>query len=154
MSKTGVVHRIWALLTREERRKSVLLLALMIVGMALETLGVSLVVPAIAVLTDPEAARHFPSLQRLLPGPGAASRDSLAIWAMAALVGVYLFKTLFLIFLAWYQTRFVFTVQAHLSQRLFTTYLRQPYTFHLQRNSAQLIRNAVTEPRRWAADYV
>ncbi|MDH5580204.1 MAG: ABC transporter ATP-binding protein/permease, partial [Betaproteobacteria bacterium] len=28
---------------------------------------------------------------------------------------------------------------------LFTSYLRQPYTFHLQRNSAQLIRNVVSE---------
>jgi hypothetical protein len=30
--------------------------------------------------------------------------------------------------LAWRQTRCAFGVQAHLSQRLFTVYLRQPYT--------------------------
>jgi len=64
---------------------------------------------------------------------------------MLALVVIYLIKALFLIFLAWQQSRFAFGVQAQLSQRLFTIYLQQPYTFHLQRNSAQLIRNAVTE---------
>jgi ABC-type multidrug transport system fused ATPase/permease subunit len=54
---------------------------------------------------------------------------------------VYLFKGLFLALLAWRQTRFAFEVQAQLSRRLFSVYLLQPYTFHLHRNSAELIRN-------------
>ena len=41
--------------------------------------------------------------------------------------------------------RFAFGVQAQFSQRLFKVYLHQPYTFHLQRNSAQLIRNVINE---------
>ena len=65
-------------------------------------------------------------------------------------IGIYLVKNLFLAFLAWRETRFVFGVQAQLSQRLFATYLRQPYTFHLQRNSAQLIHNATGEVSSFA----
>ena len=61
------------------------------------------------------------------------------------LVTVYLIKALFLAFLAWWQMRCAFGVQAQLSQRLFTIYLHQPYTFHLQHNSAQLIRNVINE---------
>jgi ABC-type multidrug transport system fused ATPase/permease subunit len=64
---------------------------------------------------------------------------------MLVLAGIYLVKTVFLAFLVWWQTEFSFDVQANLSQRLYTTYLRQPYTFHLQRNSAVLIRNVITE---------
>jgi ABC-type multidrug transport system fused ATPase/permease subunit len=62
-----------------------------------------------------------------------------------SLVAIYVVKAFFLAFLAWRQTRFAFGVQAQLSQRLYERYLRQPYVFHLQRNSAQLIRNAITE---------
>ena len=47
--------------------------------------------------------------------------------------------------LAWRQARVAFGVQAHLSQRLFTVDLHQPYTCHLPRNSAHLIRNVITE---------
>jgi ABC-type multidrug transport system fused ATPase/permease subunit len=64
---------------------------------------------------------------------------------MIILVGVYAIKTHFLAFLAWKQSRFAYGFQASLSQRLFACYLRQPYTFHLQRNSAQLIRNVTGE---------
>jgi hypothetical protein len=58
---------------------------------------------------------------------------------MLVLVGVSVVKAVFLGFLAWRQARFVSQLQTNLSQRLFAGYLRQPYTFHLQRNSAQLI---------------
>ena len=43
------------------------------------------------------------------------------------------------------QTSFAFNIQANLLQRLFEIYLSQPYVFHLQRNSAQLIRNITGE---------
>ena len=125
------------LLTAAERRSAVMLLGLMFIGMVLETLGVGLVIPVIALLTQADIAHNYPVLQRALQALGNPSQFSLAIGGMLVLVGVYLIKTLFLAVLAWRQTRFAFGVQAQLSQRLFTLYLCQPYTFHLHRNSAR-----------------
>ena len=138
-------RKIWDLLTPAERRSAVVLLGLMFIGMVLETLGAGLMIPAIALLTQSDFARNYPALQPALHALGNPSEQSLVIGGMLALVGVYLIKTLFLTVLAWRQTRFTFGVQAQLSQRLFTVYLRQPYAFHLQRNSAQLIRNVLNE---------
>ena len=138
-------QRIWALLTPAERRRAVGLLLLMLVGMLLETLGVGLVVPAIALLTQPDLTETYPALHGLLDALGDAAPHQLIVGGMAALVCIYVGKAIFLALLAWRQARFAFDVQAHLSQRLFALYLRQPYTFHLQRNSAQLIRNVIGE---------
>jgi ABC-type multidrug transport system fused ATPase/permease subunit len=66
------------------------------------------------------------------------------------LVTIYAIKAIFLAFLGWRQMRLVYGVQAELSERLFTSYLRQPYAFHLLRNSSELIRNAVTETNVFA----
>lgn len=137
--------KVWSLLTPPERRSAAALLALMLIGMALETLGVSLVIPVLTLLTQPDYAEQLPALRPLLAALGDPSHDKLVIGAVLGLVVVYLFKALFLAFLAWRQARFAFGVQAELSQRLFTVYLRQPYTFHLQRNSAELLRNVVGE---------
>jgi ABC-type bacteriocin/lantibiotic exporter with double-glycine peptidase domain len=46
-----------------------------------------------------------------------------------------------LLFAAWQQVRFVSRLQADIARRLFTTYLTQPWPFHLQRNSSELVRN-------------
>jgi ABC-type multidrug transport system fused ATPase/permease subunit len=142
---TGTLSKIRRLLTPAERRRAVVLLSLMVVGMTLETLCTFLVIPAIALLMQQDLATAYPQFQRLLAALGNPTPAALIVKVMLGLVAVYLLKNLFLAFLAWRQTRFAYGVQAQLSQRLFTTYLRQPYTFHLQRNSAQLIRNVTGE---------
>lgn len=133
------------MLTPAERRSAVALLGLMLIGMVLETLGVGLIVPTLALVTQRDFAVHYPALQPVFQILDNPSQQSLIIGGMLALVVTYIVKATFLAFLAWRQTRFLFGMRARLSQQLFTVYLCQPYTFHLQRNSAKLVTNAVTE---------
>ncbi len=140
-------QKFWHLLTPEQRRSAAVLLGLMFVGMLLEVLGIGLVIPVLALMTQADLATRYPALAPWLNSLGNPGHERLVIVGMLALVGVYAFKTLFLAFFAWWQMRFVYGLQAALSQRLYIGYLHQPYTFHLQRNSAQLIRNVVNETR-------
>lgn len=141
--------KLWYLLIPEQRRSAVVLLGLMLVCMMLETLGIGLVIPAMALMMRSDLASQYPALAPVLEALGNPEPERLMVAGMLTLVGVYAVKALFLGFLAWRQMKFIYTVQADLSQRLFMGYLHQPYTFHLQRNSAQLIRNAVNETSRF-----
>jgi ABC-type multidrug transport system fused ATPase/permease subunit len=140
-----ILRKIRYLLTPAERSSAVVLLGLMIIGMVLEMLGIGLVIPAIALLMQDDLAVRYPVVAPVLARLGNPSPQALIVGAMLGLSCAYLAKNLFLTFFAWRQMRFAFGVQAHLSQLLFTTYLRQPYTFHLQHNTAQLIRNTINE---------
>ena len=117
----------------------------MILGMALEALGIGLTIPALMLFMEADLASKHPQLRSVLSFLGNPTQVQLVFWGMTALVGVYFVKAMFLAFLAWRQTKFGFGVQEELSQRLFNAYLSQPYTFHLQRNSARLIHNAIGE---------
>jgi ABC-type multidrug transport system fused ATPase/permease subunit len=141
----SVIAKIYSNLTKADRKRAAVLLGLMVIGMGLETLGIGLVIPVISLLMQGDLVARYPQLEPLLVALGNPTQTQLIMGTMAALVGIYLIKTLFLGFLAWRQVKLGFGVQAQLSQRLFTTYLRQPYTFHLQRNSAKLIRNILSE---------
>ncbi|HEU4780708.1 MAG TPA: ABC transporter ATP-binding protein [Steroidobacteraceae bacterium] len=132
-------------MTASERREGVGLLGLMTLGMLLETLSVGLVIPALAFMTQTDLPSRFPALARLLAPFGPVSREQLVVGGLLALVLIYVLKGVFLAFLTWRKLRFVFGVQAQMSRRLFAGYLRQAYTFHIQRNSAELIRNALGE---------
>lgn len=143
LSNFATAYSIWSLLDATERRGALLLLVLMFIGMVLEMLGVGLVIPVIAILTQPAYAERF--ALSLPPMVGRPSQEVLVVGVTLGLVSAYFLKVLFLAFLVWRQARFAFGVQAQLSQRLFTLYLHQPYTFHLQRNSAQLLRNVTGE---------
>lgn len=136
-------QKLLYLLTPDQRRAAAVLLGLILIGMVLETLGIGLVIPALALMTQSDLTTRYPALAPWLNALGNPTHERLVIAGMLALVGVYVVKALFLAFLAWRQACFVYGLQANLSQQLFAGYLRQPYTFHLQRNSAQLIRNTM-----------
>jgi len=138
-------NKIWHILSSSEKRTAVFLLGLMMIGMVLETLGIGLVIPAIALFAEGDISGNYPALQSLLNSLGNPNHKTLVIWGLSLLLAVYIVKNLFLAFLVWRQTRFAHMVGAQLSQNLFSVYLRQPYTFHLQYNSALLLRNVYNE---------
>lgn len=141
----STVFEIYGLLNVGERRRIIVLFSLMVVGMGLEMLGIGLIIPAVTLLLQTAPSETYPPLAVVVEMLGQPTQVQLITGAMLLLVGVYLVKALFLGFLAWYQNDFAFGVQRQISRELFATYLYQPYVFHLQRNSAQLIRNAVNE---------
>ncbi|MEO5917109.1 MAG: ABC transporter ATP-binding protein [Luteolibacter sp.] len=136
---------IFSILSGDQRHRVYGLLGLMVIGMIVETVGIGLVVPAIALFMEEDMGAAYPWLRPFLSFIGSPGRQQLVVWGMGLLIAVYLVKTLFLAFLVWKQNQFNNRIQVQLSQQLFKLYLRQPYTFHLQRNSAQLIRNIVNE---------
>ena len=139
------VRQLWDLLTRQQRWAGVVLLGLIMVGMALETLGVGLVVPMLALVTERDFTARYHVLVPVLRFLGNPSQEKFVVIAMLFLVGVYVVKTFYIAFMTWRQYSFLATVQVDLSQRLFAGYLGQPYAFHLRRNSAELIRNVISE---------
>ena len=130
------ISKIWYLLMPEERRNSIILFFLMLIGVGLETLGVGLVIPALSLFTQKNFAAKYPTLLPLLNFFGNPDQHNLVVGGLLLLLGVYFIKAVYLVFLTWNQNRFTFDIGARLSLRLFTIYLRQPYAFHLQRNSA------------------
>jgi len=132
---------MWSLLDLSEKKNSVILLILIAISMLLETLGIGLVIPVLSLLTQSDIVVRFPELQPWLDTLGNPSRTSMVIGALLILIFVFTIKNLFFIFLVWFQEKFTFNVHIRLSQYLFRLYLFQPYTFHLQRNSSELIRN-------------
>lgn len=135
----------------DQRRSALVLFGLTLIGMLLETLSVGLVVPAIVLMMQDDLATRYPLFQAVIERLGHPSQQTLVIGAVAALVCAYLVKNAFLAFLAWRQARFAFNAQARVSHRLFERYLQQPYIFHVENNSAQLIRNVTTEANLFAS---
>jgi ATP-binding cassette, subfamily B, bacterial PglK len=144
---------LWFMLSATQRRVGIMLLGLMLIGMVLETFGISLVIPILALMTKGDLVSQYPVIVPWLERLGNPSHEELITFAMLVLAGVFVVKVMFLVFLAWFQARFVAEVNSGFSLRLFTGYLRQPYSFHLQRNSAELIRNAVSQVSQMASAF-
>jgi ABC-type multidrug transport system fused ATPase/permease subunit len=118
---------------------------MMLIGALFEVVGIGLILPILVIMTQSNFIERYPMLQPWWEMLGRPSHLDMIVMGMGTLVAVYALKVVFLTFVAWRQSRFVFGLQASLSKSLFVGYLAQPYTFHLQHNSAQLTRNIMAE---------
>jgi len=140
-----VIQRMRFLLGEQKQSKALLLLLGMILGALFEVLGIGLVFPFIAAIEDVENLTRLPGGDWLIAFSNAQGQDGVVILLACVLGAVFLIKNAFLAFLNWAQFRFVFGCQIALSTRLYEFYLRSPYSFHLERNSAVLLRNINSE---------
>ena len=145
MLNLSMFKKIFAVLTPAERRQLITIFILMVVGMLLEMFGIAIVVPFISIVIQDDYLSKIPILAHFLKEMGTPDHMTIIIWALIVIVIVFILKNLFLMFSAWKQSMFSTKTMASLSSRLFERYLAQPYTFHLQNNSAQLIRNTMNE---------
>lgn len=139
VSIIGTVKIVWKLFTNSDRIAFTRIVVMVIIGMFLETISLGIVVPIIGILTQDDYQQKYPFIVDIF---GNLSREELISAVMVAMVLIYVVRSLFLFWSLWIQKGFSASVSGRLSQSLFSTYLRQPYMFHLQRNSSTLMRNA------------
>ena len=139
VSTIETVKIVWRLFTKSNRLAFIRIVVMVIIGMFLETISLGIVVPIIGILTQDNYQEKYPIFQDIF---GALSREELISLVMVAMVVIYIVRSLFLFWSLWIQKGFSASVSGRLSQSLFAIYLRQPYMFHLQRNSSTLMRNA------------
>ena len=133
------------LLSSSLKRRLIVLLILMFIGMLFEMAGIGILIPVLGLLLNSNIRLDYPILQPYLHILGDPSDSQLALWGMLALVLFYLIKSVYLGYFGWRQSKFIAHLSMEMVQDLFYGYINQPYIFHLQRNSAQLIRNLQTE---------
>jgi ATP-binding cassette subfamily C protein len=114
---------------------------LMLISALLETVGVGVVLPLFQLLVAPAGAVQLPVIGAYIGGVQPEEYRSLLPVICFAALTVFVLKSTVSAVVVFTQNRFVLNAQAAFARDLLRTYLERPYVFHLQRNSAQLIRN-------------
>ena len=143
-----LIRSIRSLLSPRERLLGLGLLAMMLVGALLEMVGVAAIPALVSVLLNPDVLRAYGVGRWVLNGVEARGPTSVVALSAGALFAFFLLKNAYLFLLRTREARYVYALQARLEQRLFSAYLYSPYPFHLQRNSADLLRNVSDDAAR------
>ena len=115
------------------------------VGMVLEVFGLGVLVPAISIILNPDTIEKSPFISPIRVFLSDFSNQIFTFLFLGAIVLVYFIKSTFIVFLTHKQNRFLTNITAYISNNLFSSYLSQPYGFHLNRNAAGLIKNIQVE---------
>jgi ABC-type multidrug transport system fused ATPase/permease subunit len=142
------LKKLLALLTRPERKRAGLLMGMILVMAFLDMLGVASILPFMAVLANPELVQT----NALLNAAFTTSRHigihttQQFLFALGVLVFVLLVTSLAFKALTTYaQTRFALMREYSIGKLLVEGYLHQPYSWFLNRHSADLGKTILSE---------
>lgn len=147
----NLANKIFFLLIGEYRRQSVILIFMMVIGTMLEVAGIGLVIPVLGFLSNKEAIIESQLFQSLIPSSINLAETNLLLWGILLLIFVYFVKTVYLTYLSWRISKTVYGLEESLSRKLYSKYLNQSFTFHLENNSGQLIQNVSGEINQLAS---
>lgn len=139
--------KLWSLLSKPERKETLVLLTMILVMSLLDVAGVASILPFITILGSPELVETNPVLSWTYNYFGFTARSDFFFF-----LGGLVFITL-IISLAWKTATqykllsFVFMREHSIGVRMFEGYLNQPYSWFLDRNSSELGKNLLSELR-------
>jgi ABC-type multidrug transport system fused ATPase/permease subunit len=135
-----LIRQLLYIFTPREKIEFAFLLCAMVLGALFETVSIGVVLPFIAVLKEPELLSKAGHLRPLLSTLDLSEPRKLFFILGSALIALFAIKTGYLILLYRWLFRYAMKKHVSLARELLAGYLRAPYTLHLQRNSADLIR--------------
>ncbi|MGM9552898.1 MAG: ABC transporter ATP-binding protein [Faecousia sp.] len=136
-----LIKRLTYIFPTKQRWQFAGLFLLQLIETCLDFFGISLILPFVNVLVNADALREaswYVLVSRLI---GSEETASVLLFITLLMIAVYIIKNLFILFLLNLRVRFIGTNKVKMGTKMITCYMHKPYTFHLQRNTAEIIRN-------------
>ena len=142
------LKKLLYLLTNHERKSAILLLVMILFMALLDMIGVASIMPFIAVMTKPELVETNIILSTMYKTSSMFGVETNQQFLYALGIGVFLLLIISLTFKAltsYAQVRFTSMREYSIGKRLVEGYLHQPYSWFLNRHSADLGKTILSE---------
>ncbi len=140
-----ILAKLKILLDKKQKRKMALLVIMMLIGAALETLGVSLILPVMKIVLEENAVEKHWYLKAIADTFRLSDVKELTVFVMVALVAVFVIKNVFLFIQQKAMLKFVYTNQFATSRRMMINYMSRPYEYYLNADTAVIQRSITSD---------
>lgn len=134
--KTSLFQKLNYIFDKKQKGSFVVLAVMILIGGVFETLGVSMLIPAVNAIMQPDLVREkiekFPALSHFLMQDLQLNTDAKLLCALFGfLIGLYVVKNLYLLLLAYKQNRFIARARNDMISRVMREFLNRPYEEYL-----------------------
>ena len=133
--------KIFSIFTPKELRYCAFLVAVMMIGAVLEAVGIGAILPLISLMGQPDFLARHAEIADYAAILGITTHTKLIIGLALFLILLYILKNLYLVWQLHLQINFAVLNQIQFSKEIMASYLAKPYLFHLNHNTAVLLRN-------------
>ncbi len=129
--KVTMLQKVGYLFDKKQKRQLVGLAVLILIGGVLETLGVSLLLPVVEVLMNPEDIMDNKVVAVVVDILNIQTSTQLIIIMLATLIIIYIVKNAYLLFQTYVQNTFVTRNRNRMISRVMREFLNRPYEVYL-----------------------
>ena len=128
-------------MSRKEKLQIAGIAVMMLIGAFLETLGVSMVVPLVLVVTEPGVMEQNLFIRNICTLCNIHTEKTFVLAIITCLAVIFIVKGLFLLAEYQIQFRFVHESKLNMQRRLLQIYLNRPYEYFLGTNFSEVLQN-------------
>ena len=129
--KVTMMQKIGYLFDRKQKGQLVGLAVLILIGGVLETLGVSMMLPVVNVIMDPESIMDNVWVIRIMDILHIENSTQLIILILGAVIALFVIKNAYLLFQTYVQNTFVTRNRNRMISRVMREFLNRPYEEYL-----------------------
>ncbi|WP_182186220.1 ABC transporter ATP-binding protein [Pectinatus frisingensis] len=135
------LFKIFTIFTPKQLRYCIFIVFCMVIGAMLEAVGIGAILPLISIMGQPDFLPMHPLIAHYASLAGITTHINFIIVCAAALGVVYVLKNAYIAWETKLQIDFSMKNQIYYSKQLLAEYFAKPYMYHLNHNSATLLRN-------------
>lgn len=140
------IFKIFTIFTPKQQRYCGVIIFCMVIGAMLEAVGIGAILPLISILGDESFLDKHIVVKQYAELVNIATHREVVIFSSGLLIILYILKNLYMAWLTKLQINFSTKNQIVYAEGLLAGYLDKPYLYHLDQNSATLLRNVSSGP--------
>lgn len=135
-----VYIKLSVVLTEKQKKKSIGLIIMILIGALFEMAGVSIIVPLIQVILAPDSLLADPEVSSILKMLGVDDAKGVVLFVGTGTIILYIVKNIYMTFLSWRRVNFAAGVQQELSVNMLNAYMNKGYVYFLNVNTGDVQR--------------
>jgi len=135
------LKKIKQLLDKGSQMQFAFLFVLLVIKSFLDGFGLGLIAPYIAAISDASVIFENEVFKKINVFTDIQTPEQLILIMSITLIVFFILKNLFSLYVMYTQSHLVFTKRSVQGRALFEGYMKAPYSFHLEHNTAELDRN-------------
>ncbi len=136
----NMFKQLMAILNNKQKRQAIIVAFMAIFSALLETMGVSVVIPFILAMLQPEQLIENKYIGPLLELSGVTNTIGIVTVTAVLIIAVYVIKNSFILLFNYFQLDFRNKMERDLSNLMLKSYIYKPYQYFLDVNSAEIMR--------------
>lgn len=146
-----LIKSVFKVFDGKQKRKLIGMACLILINSGVSLLGVGVLTPFIQAVMNPEQLLENEIVHSIYDFFGMKNSTQLITMSAILIMFVYIFKNAFIIFMNNMQYRFSYYGKRDMQDRMMKYYISKDYTFFLNHNSAELMRDINTDPEMFYA---